>query len=68
MKQGKTQREIEMKTYGADLYEDYEYSKKLLGIVSGAGEVRLILSMCAPNHCHYLKIRLVWYEWRLIRV
>ena len=22
-----------MKNYGADLYEDYEYSKKLLGIV-----------------------------------
>ena len=30
--------------YGADLYEDYEYSKKLLRTVSGAGEVRLISS------------------------
>ena len=36
-------------------YEDYEYSKKLLGIVSGAGEIRVMSSMYAPNHCHYLK-------------
>ena len=47
-----------MKNYGADFYEDYDYSK-LLGAVSGAGEVRLISSMCAPNHCHYLKVHLV---------
>ena len=35
-------------------YEDYEYSKKLLGTVSGAGEIRVMSSMYAPNHCHYL--------------
>ena len=35
-------------------YEDYEYSKKLLGIVSGAEEIRVMSSMYAPNHCHYL--------------
>ena len=44
-----------MKNYGADFYEDYEYSKKLLGTVSGAGEIRVMSSMYAPNHCHYLK-------------
>ena len=27
-----------MNNYGADLYEDYGYRKKLLGTVSGAGE------------------------------
>ena len=48
-----------MKNYGADLYEDYEYSKKFLGTVSGAGEVRLISSMYIPNHCHSLKVHLV---------
>ena len=41
-----------MKNCGADLYEDYGYSKKLLGTVSGAGEVRLISSIYAPNHCY----------------
>ena len=56
MKQGKKEREKEMKNYGADFYEDYEYSKKLQGTVSGAGEIRLISSICAPNHCHYLKV------------
>ena len=60
MKQGNTEREKEMKNYGTDFY--YEYSKKLLGTVSGAGEVRLISSMYAPNHCHYLKVHLVWYK------
>ena len=60
MKQGKTEREKDMKNYGADFYEDYEYSKKLLGTVSGAREVRLISSMYA--HCHYLRIHLVWYK------
>ena len=44
-----------MKTYEADIYKDYEYSKKLLGTVSGAGEIRVMSSMYAPNHCHYLK-------------
>ena len=44
-----------MKNYGADIYEDYGYNKKLLGTVSGAGDVRLIPSMYAPNHRHYLK-------------
>ena len=50
-----------MKNYAADLYEDYKYSEKLLGItcMSGAGEVRLILSTYAPNHCHSLKVNLV---------
>ena len=52
----KKEREKEMKKYGANFYEDYEYSKKLLGTVSGAWKVRLISSMCAPNHCHYLKV------------
>ena len=51
-----------MKKYGADLYEDYGYSKKLLGTVSGAGEVRLISPMYAPNHCHSLKIHFIWYK------
>ena len=51
-----------MKNYGAYLYEDYEYSNKLLGTVSGAGEVRLISSMYAPNHCHSLKVHLVRYK------
>ena len=45
-----------MKNCRADLYEDYGFSKKLLGTVSGAGEVRLISSMYAPNHCHSIKI------------
>ena len=45
MIQQKTERERELKNCGADLYEDYGYSKKLLGTVSGAGEVRLISSM-----------------------
>ena len=44
-----------MKNCGADLYEDYGYSKKLLGTVNGAGEVRLISAMYAPNHCHSIK-------------
>ena len=51
-----------MKNYGADLYEDYEYSKKLLETVRGAGEVRVIWSMYAPNHRHSLKVHLLWYE------
>ena len=51
-----------MKNYRADLYEDYEYSKKLLGTVSGAAEVQLMSSMYAPNHCHSLKVHLVWYK------
>ena len=51
-----------MNSYGADLCEDYEYRKKLLGTLSGAGEVRLISSMYAPNHCHSLKFLLVWYK------
>ena len=42
MIQQKTERERGMKNCGADLYKDYGYSKKLLGTVSGAGEVRLI--------------------------
>ena len=62
MKQRKTEREKDMKNYEADVYEDYEYSKKLLGNVSGAGEIRLISSMYTPNHCHYLKVLLVWYK------
>ena len=44
-----------MKNYRADVYEAYEYSKKLLGTVSGAGEIRVMSSMYAPNNCHYLK-------------
>ena len=62
MIQRKTDREKEMKNCGADLYEDYGYSKKLLGTVSGAGEVRLIPSMYAPNHCHSIKFHVVWYR------
>ena len=51
MKQGKSEREKEIKTFGADFYEDYEYSKKLLGTVSGAGEVRLIsiIDVCSES-------------------
>ena len=30
-----------------------------LWTVCGAGEVRLISLMCAPTHCHYLKVHLV---------
>ena len=51
-----------MKNCGADLYEDYGYSKKLLGTVSGAGEVRLISSMYAPNHCHSIEFHFIWYR------
>ena len=36
MIQRKTEREKEMENCGVDLYEDYGYSKKLLGTVSGA--------------------------------
>ena len=58
----KTEREKEMKNFGADLYEYYGYSKKLLGTVSGAGKVRLISPMCAPNHGHSIKFHFIWYR------
>ena len=49
-----------MKNYGADFYEDNEYSKKLLWTVSGAGEVRLMIDVCSESLP--LKVHLVWYK------
>ena len=53
MKQKKDRQEGRKK-YGADLHEDYDYSKKLLGTASGAGVARLGSSMYAPSQCYSL--------------